>query len=365
MTLYLVLGLGPAGLFVSRQLAKREKCVVIGIGKRDDIGIYSNKLNHYYISEDIVSFKNILEDITSKYTDIVPILCSDQYLSLLVQCDTAILSRMHFSSPSLDTLWLFADKVRLQEFCQRINLKMPYSTTLSNVCVMDNPLVIKPAVKAGISKVGKINVINTQDDLVKLKNKILDLGEDPNDYIVQPFIQGNNGYEYGYGGYFCEGKPTIDIYFYQLRQYPQGVCCHTLEILDENLKKNIRETVTPFLVSTKYSGFIQFDIKQDAENLQLYVLDINPRPWGSISMLSLKLSDGTSLWADNGTNNKVAWRFPIKEFLSLKNRNNVSYKEIWRIRRKTRYSMVVDLFDKNDILPFLIQPVVILHKLFK
>ena len=284
---------------------------------------------------------------------------------MLIKCETTLRDKMIFQNPSYEMLALFADKIKLLNYCREINLKIPVSTTLDEVDGLNLPLIVKPAVKSGISKIGKVVLVRNKDELILLKNRIHTLGENVSDYVSQPFIEGDNSFEYGYGGYFIDGKPTVDICFYQLRQYPQGICCYTLEIENISLIENIKNLVSPFLDATKYSGFLQFDIKQDANTKELFVLDINPRPWGSISMLSLKLLQNGPLWTSNNIDVKVAWRFPLKEILSFKNRENVSYRDINKIQKQTSYSMVVDLLDKKDLWPFLIQPIVVLRKLFK
>lgn len=45
-----VFGMGPAGLFLSRQL-KRDGATVVAIGKSDDIGRYSNAISLFYEAE--------------------------------------------------------------------------------------------------------------------------------------------------------------------------------------------------------------------------------------------------------------------------------------------------------------------------
>ena len=121
----------------------------------------------------------------------------------------------------------------------------------------------------------------------------------------------------------------------------------------------------PFVKATNYSGFLQFDIKEDKNTGALYVLDVNPRPWGSVSMLLSKLKSDGVLWEINDAGCLCQWRFPLKELFSFKNKLNVSYADILAMKKGTRYNKIIDLFDKKDMKPFLMQPVVTLIKLFK
>lgn len=365
MEAYLIFGMGPAGLFLARQLKNHETKAIVAIGKKDDIGRYSNTLVKYYATEDAVGIKNAVQDTLRRYSNVIPYICSDQYLSIFVEQWPEIFTLLSFTAPSPEILKLFSDKESVMKYCKDLGIRVPRSKLLSVVNYEDIALAIKPLVKRGISKMGKITIIRNKTELEIYKNNVIQLQENLDDFIVQPYIAGDNKFEYGYGGYFRDGKALVDIYFYQLRQYPQGVSCYTLEITDPQKVEEIHNIVKPFIKNTKYTGFLQFDIKEDEKTGLLYVLDINPRPWGSVSMLTNKLKHSGNLWETDECSKPCCWHFPMKELFSLHNPLNVSYSNIRKMKNGVKYSKFIDLYDRHDLKPFFMQPIIALKKLFK
>lgn len=365
MEAYLIFGMGPAGLFLARQLRHHNNRAIVAIGKKDDIGRYSNTLDKYYATEELVGIKEAVEQTIKEYDTVYPYVCSDQYLSFFFEKWPDIFNKLYFSSPDYETLRLFSDKDSLMSFCQKLNMTIPHSEYLANSYYNGMALAIKPLVKRGVSQMGKITVISSGEQLKAFKQRVVESGASLTDYIVQPFIKGNNLFEYGYGGVFENGKALVDMCFYQLRQYPQGVSCYTLEITDPVKVSAIHQAVDVFPRQTNYTGFLQFDIKEDETTGELYVLDVNPRPWGSVSMLSSKLSSNGQLWHVKERNKPCKWRFPLKELFSFKNRMNVPYSKIREMRSGNNYTYLIDLIDKKDLGPFLMQPVISIIKLFK
>ena len=190
------------------------------------------------------------------------------------------------------------------------------------------------------------------DYLSRLKNINI-----PSDRLVcQQYISGDNRWEYGYGGYFKNGEPLVDAFFYQFIQVPQGLCCYTREILDKTLQKNILSIVQPILKETNYCGVIEFDLKQDENTKEMYLLDINPRPWRSVDMLVGKISKGT-IFNPVMSDLNVVWRYPTREISNRTNPKNTPYKICKTISKSKgrEEKVVISLFDIYDIKPFLMQ----------
>ncbi|MBQ5956044.1 MAG: hypothetical protein IJL46_00570 [Clostridia bacterium] len=352
---FVIFGMGPAGLFLARQL-RRAGFHVCGIGKEDDIGRYSNCLEHYYATEDIKTIHKIVKEITvsSKPKGYI---CSDQYLTMFLEEWKEVFTLIDFQEPSLELLDLIADKEALIRYCETLGIPFPksYGGNAENENIVF-PVAIKPNIKRGYSPIKKVTVISDQKSLDEFLENARGLGLTKEELLVQQFIPGDNRFEYGYGGYFRDGNPIIDVVFQQLRQYPQGVSCYTCEVMDATECARVRTLVAPFLKATSYCGFLQFDIKKHGQTEELYVLDVNPRPWGSISMLEPKCGS-RSLFEHGFTAEpvKVRWRFPFKEIVSFRNSNNVSYGDIRKIISECEYKKVVDLYDPNDKKPFFMQ----------
>ena len=366
MERYIVFGMGPAGLFLTRQL-KRAGFIVYGIGKEDDIGRYSNCLECYYSAEDIDSIKSIVLSLKKQKFSLKAYVCSDQYLTMFIEKWIEVFDILNFEEPGKELLWNIADKEKLIEYCRSIGVRFPeeYASEFDSDKI-HFPVVIKPNIKRGNSPIKKVTLITNIAELKTFLDYAREKGLNENELIIQQFITGNNKFEYGYGGYFKKGVPVVDVTFMQLRQFPQGISCFACEIEDESKVKDIRELVKPFIEATHYNGFLQFDIKEDMSTGILYVLDINPRPWGSISILGPKCNTHTIFDNDNfGTSEKIYWRFPFKELFSFKNKRNVSYSDIRIILGKRKWIRVIDIFDSRDKKPFFMQIPVAVKKCFK
>lgn len=358
----IVFGMGPAGLFLARQLKKENK-TIYGIGKPDDIGRYSNVVKHYYASETIEGIRAAINSILStEKQDVGGYICSDQYLTLFLEKDPGVFDSINMSEPGIDAFKLIFDKERLIKYCHGIGIYFPktYATSDIGSNNVTYPIVAKPNIKRGHSQLKKVSIIKSQEELTAFLTEAKKADYEINEILFQQFINGDNRWEYGYGGYFENGIAVTEVFFVQARQYPQGVSCHTIEISDKELRDKIRNATSNFLTNLNYTGFLQFDIKQDEITKQIYVLDINPRPWGSVSILSPKCTDSSVFVNKLDEGMVCCWHFPLKEVVSFRNKNNVAYKDCKKIGHGV---MVIDLLDWKDIKPFIAQPIVAVKKI--
>lgn len=357
-------GLGPAGLFLSRQLFRRG-AQVIAFCKRDDIGRYSNTLYKVFATEDILAVDRILHAL-AEGTEHKPkaYICSDHYLTMIVERCPSIFRLLDFSEPGEDMLRLAYDKEALMSQCTTIGVKFPKLYDATKPKKIEYPIVIKPNVKRGHSPLPKVKIVSDEEEYNAYIQMARQHGVSSKELFIQQAVSGDNRNEYGYGGYFIHGNAVTDILFRQIRQYPQGVSCHTLEVDDERIMKKVKEQVQPFLNHYRYTGFLQFDIKEDERTGLFYVLDINPRPWGSVAILGGKRKGLTVFDKPmEEPHGLLCWRFPLKEIVSSRNRNNVSYAQIRQLKKGKCIKTVLDLYDRHDLRPFLMQPYILLMKI--
>lgn len=359
MEKFLILGISNGGLFLARQLRKQwHNSVVYAIGdSKKDIGRYSNCINRFY---GIKSIDELSATITRAYHDIgegkvISYMCTNPILEEIIENHHEVFNYLTFENP-LEVYQKMVDKNKTIQFCQKLNVKIPLEYEMSDIEkeTIKCPMVIKPKVKATTLGVPKCMFINDTDSLRKYINQIESLGIDRGKLICQQCIQGDNRWEYGYGGYFKDGKSLIDICFYQFRQSPQGLCCYCREMTDINLQNSVKALVEPILKATKYNGFLEFDIKQDEFSKQLFLLDINPRPWRSSDMLAAKIK-GSSIFTPIKTDKKIVWRYWFRELNSRINKKNVPYSECKKLTRGYKTKVQLSLFDLKDLKPFIYQ----------
>ena len=114
-----------------------------------------------------------------------------------------------------------------------------------------------------------------------------------------------------------------------------------------DLQRQLKDLVAPLLRELNYNGFMEFDVKQDAKTKTLYLLDVNPRPWRSADMLTVKLGDST-IFAPSLNDKKVEWHYCYRELFTKKNKKNVSNKVSRQLAGGNGFVRHETLFDNND-----------------
>lgn len=339
---------------MARQLRKQwPEATIYAIGTPDSIGQYSNTLNGFYPAsseEEIVARINEVVSAANGQ-QVKAYMCSNPTLECIVLHHPELFEKLHFEN-SYDLYRRIVDKFEVDKLFRALNMTRPeeYELTGLSEASIRLPVVIKPLEKTSAIGASKCAYLNTWDELKAYMNKMNRMNIDLNNLVCQQLVKGDNRWEYGYGGYFKDGRPLVDILFHQFIQVPQGLCCYSREMTDSSLRREILETVQPFLENTQYNGFLEFDIKQDQDSKKLYVLDVNPRPWRSVDILAAKLGDST-VFSPATIDTKVVWRYPYRELFRRKNKKNVSYK-LCKSIAQGRFVTQQALYDVNDRAPF-------------
>ena len=178
--------------------------------------------------------------------------------------------------------------------------------------------------------------------------------------FAQTYISGDNSKQFSFGGYFSEGEEYAGIVVNQIRQYPQGISSFVKEIENKKIENRIRNLVTAFVDSLKYTGFLEMEFKMDAKNEITYLLDVNPRPWGWVSILGAKYKKFHLILSESKNNklknedSKLSWANPIRDIVSIfKNQQNSRNKNDKFLRSYTTNNIVLDIFDEKDFKPTL------------
>ncbi len=348
---YLILGVSNAGLFIARQLRKQwPNCMIYAVGDIQDIGRYSNVIDRFYGAH---ASEEIIDSITHAYTDmgkgeVNAYMCSNPMLELVVLKHPEIFDYLKFDNP-VEVYQKLVDKVQTEQLCRSLKITRPEEYCLTDISngAIAFPVVVKPLEKRLAIGASKCAYLADQDHLESYLVKMDSLGIDRNCLVCQQLVEGDNRWEYGYGGYFINGEAIVDICFHQFKQVPQGLCCYSREMTDAELADKIKMLVKPLLIDLKYNGFIEFDIKQDVNTKELYLLDVNPRSWRSVDMLTVKLN-GSTVFSPVVCEKKAVWRYRYRELFSRKNKRNVSYKDCKTITGTTNFVCHNTLYDKND-----------------
>lgn len=351
MSLFLILGLSNGGLFLIRQIRYRfSDATIYAIGTSDDIGQFSSFINVFYpVSSEDETVDRINEVISvANGLKLRAFMCSNPMLECIVLHHPEFFERLEFENP-YDLYRQIVNKEEVDKLCRSLKISRPEEYGFSDFTEdsIRFPVVVKPLEKTKTKGASKCAYINTRDELEAYMTKISRLNIDFKNLVCQQLVKGDNRWEYGYGGYFRNGVPVVDICFHQFRQMPQGLCCYIREMTDVGLISRIKALVEPFLEHTHYSGFIEFDIKEDEDSHVLFLLDINPRPWHSVDILSAKLGE-TSVFAPCFSESLAVWRYPYREVFSFQNKKNVPYPECRALTGRKRMKTVYALSDRKD-----------------
>ena len=366
-----VFGLGPAGLALSRVLSRAGRDVY-AVCRPDDIGKYSNSLRGCIVAKeagDVLRYLASLASCAEHHGKPECWIASDQYLTMILDNRSEFEDIVAFAKPGLDFFSEFNDKELAFARCREAGVNVPERATLNAVMAgeaeISFPLVVKPRVKSLFAVddgVGKIRIVENRAELEDVAGGIVACGASTAAYECEPYIVGNNWNEIGYGGYAANGVMLADIAVRQFKQYPQGVACAAIEVTDPALLRRVRGESRKLVEANGYTGFIQFDIKVDETSGAHYVLDVNPRPWGSVGVLLRKypslarcISDGCPAVSRG---KPLYWHSPLKEILAKGNASNAAIDAY----AKKGFARVLDLWDAADPKPFLVQPIIGLEK---
>lgn len=372
----IIFGLGTSGLFLLRQLAKLDTNIVC-IGREDDIG-FNSKYGIKYIAKSSESIKNVVEETCNKSTAKPKgYICSDQYLTILTEEYPEVFNKIEFIGPDLDTYRLINNKDRILKYCKDLDFNIPKEFQFEEISLLKSeefPIIIKwnsKQMDLPKNPIGKTKIINSIEDFNLVKNLAISHKIDLKQLFGQTYISGDNSSQYSFGGYFYEGVELAGIVVNQIRQFPQGVSSFVKEIENKEIEKQIRNSVTRFAKSLKYTGFLEMEFKIDSKSGILYLLDINPRPWGWVSILDKKYKNFYMILESQyikleKSNLVLSWANFARDIVSaLKNPWNSKRENESFLNSYLSNNLVFDIFDKNDLKPTLSIPRTGIVKLVK
>lgn len=196
--------------------------------------------------------------LRSIYKQIVVIVSSENAFTNLPEEDRAYLKAHYY----------LRDKLNLPSIAAQIN-----TSFIKDEMLTDNvsfPLAVKPKESGQKNVPFKFRKINSRTELETLYPIL-------NHCILQPYLDEKEHVQVAVAGYF-DGLPTSLIAVEQKNHYPKGVSAYVIDKTGEY--KWLLSNVGNYLNSIDYKGFIEFEFKHNVITNKLYLMDINPRPWG-------------------------------------------------------------------------------------
>lgn len=353
----IVLGLGPAGLFLVRQLSNITSNIY-AVGRPDDVGMFSKyieKRRKYYAVTAIEledAFKAIRK-CAGKKPELY--ICSDQYLSILLEKKERWGELVELAGADFNTLALINDKNTINDYCQKHNVKIPLAVSLSEY--RENPFYpaiikwVEKRIENAVNPIGKVKVCYNKEEFEIVDKTIRERGIQDSELFVQFYIEGKNDFQYSVGGYYQTGEVFADVVVKQVKQQPQGISAEVVTTSVGSIYDDIHRITESFAKELQYSGFLETEYKVDANTGEIYLLDANPRPWGWISILGTVYSDFYQVLNGNKPKaefRKTVWKSPMRILAGKKNKQNVKPND-----NLQGYLTAYDIKDRSDPMPSL------------
>ena len=351
----IVLGLGPAGLFLVRQLSNITSNIY-AVGRADDVGMYSGYIKkhkrHYAVTADELENKlRVIRDGEGQVPELY--ICSDQYLSILLEEKDRWKQLVKPVGADFDTLALINDKNTINDYCQKHDVKIPSSVSFSEYRANPFfPAIIKwveKRIETAVNPIGKIKVCRNREELEAVDKAIQEGGIRDSELFVQTYIEGKNAYQYSVGGYYHAGKVLADVVVNQIKQHPQGISAEVVTVSKGSVCDNLHKVTRGFAKELRYSGFLEMEYKVDANTRELYLLDVNPRPWGWVSILGTVYTDFYRVLNGHkpeAEQRETVWKSPMRILTGKKNGQNVALNDDYK-----RYAVAYDIKDSQDKKP--------------
>jgi predicted ATP-grasp superfamily ATP-dependent carboligase len=172
--------------------------------------------------------------------------------------------------PPLQSFQIASDKEKTFDFAGRLGIPVPQTVSGREYRKIGTPCVFKNR------RTGAIIAHSTAE-----ARAIADrLGDALDEHMAQAFIPGQNGF--GYFGLFLDGKETGFFMHERLMQYPVegGPSVVARSVYDEEL----RELGRTLLTALRWNGVAMVEFKKSTADGKFYLMEINPKFWGSLAL---------------------------------------------------------------------------------
>lgn len=364
----IVLGLGPAGLFLVRQLA-RITDNIYAVGRPDDVGMYSRhvrKDKRYYAVTSEELEKVFLQIQTREKQKPSLYICSDQYLSILIEQQGKWEQMVDLAGAGFDTLQLINDKNAVNDYCRNHGVRIPEFISYGEFRnYRSYPVIIKwveKRIETAVNPIGKVKVCRSDAEFEAVDRAVRNDGIGDDELFVQTYIEGKNDCQYSVGGYYKNGEALADVVVNQVKQEPQGFSAEVVTV-EVPICDDLRRITRDFAKELSYSGFLEMEYKVDAVTHDIYLLDVNPHPWGWVSILGTVYTDFYRVLEGKRPEAELQptlWKSPMRVLMGKNNSQNVELEE-----SSKSYKMAYDIKESGDLKPSIMIYIMALKKVMR
>lgn len=275
-------------LTATRSLGTKGVDVINTDTSKHSISFYSNYTTDYFTiaspkTEPKQYIHQLLLFLKRKDIDVLmPINSVDTLLTCKYKYK--LLPYTKFPYEEYSKMTLLNDKKRLIGLAKNIGLPVPETYELNNTKDIEliaekltYPVVIK--LKNATSSEGLSYAFSADDFIQKYRHTVIKYHLNPAEYpIIQQYISGDS---YGVSALMNEGDLRAIFVHKRLREYPITGGPSTLRISVRH--REMEKIATKLLSHVKWHGLAMVEFKLDKETNRPYIIEVNPRFWGSIN----------------------------------------------------------------------------------
>lgn len=188
---------------------------------------------------------------------------------LIVSSETAFVYFREYLKPIFPNHYFLRDKGNYNEISAELSVSVIPKVDVKDISY---PIFVKP-LQSGENKVPfKTKIVNCSKGLDELERYIKHCS-------IQKYLSPKLYEQIDIGGYFTGSYHDL-ISFKEENQYPTGVAAF-VTYHESDTVNELKFKISQFLNKLNYRGFVELEFQKCIESNKIYLMDINPRPWGS------------------------------------------------------------------------------------
>lgn len=188
---------------------------------------------------------------------------------IIVSSETAFVYFKSLLEHKLNAHYHLRDKTNLSSVAKELEVKTITEQQIDSVIF---PAFIKPKRSGEKIVPFKTKIVNSEKDLKKVEPHI-------DNCLIQRYLNPIDYEQIDIGGFFT-GSGNSLISFKELNQYPLGIASY-ISVYESLKIINLKHAIESYLNRLGFRGFVEFEFQRNKKDDTYYLMDINPRPWGS------------------------------------------------------------------------------------
>jgi len=354
-----IVGAGPQALFLVREYSRVGYSVIL-LGRKNEIAMHS-RYGKKLIVETEADLIQKLFNLASKNQKADCLVASGFYLSFLMKHFPRFFTLFNVIPKNIKDLSVFLNKMNTYQLAAKVGCKHPESILL---CQLNQeteydkikfPQIVKWNQDIYLYQKPSFKTCLVKDatELKKLEQTLI--SREKESLVMQEYLGKDLQNNFSYGAYFDQGKLVAGICVNEVRHYRSGVSS-VVEEYSGKYAKAIEEKSIQLIGKTSFTGFLDVEFK--IFNGDVYLLEVNPRPFGFIKIMKLKYPDLIPYILGNSASNKknpkqVQWMNVLRDMVLLLEKPKIFLHMLSVLLNFN--SRTFDVWDIGDLKPFFYQ----------